>query len=101
MAIDNSYIINHPNISEKYSSEEGVRGRVSFSVRVHANKHQIKEAAQELFGVKVKKVSTMIQIGKNKRVGKSSGRSSTWKRAIVTFEKEVDVNNIVGLASQE
>lgn len=90
-------IIYGPRVTEKYSNEGGAQGRVAFSVNVDANKYQIKAAAKKLFGIDVVDVTTMIQGGKIKRVGKTSGRRKTWKRAVVTFASEVDLTNIDAL----
>ena len=48
-----------------------------------ANKLEIRQAIQTLFGVKVTGVWTSNHRGKEKRVGKSIGRKPHWKRAIV------------------
>ena len=48
-----------------------------------ANKLEIRQAIETLFGVKVTGVWTSNQRGKDKRVGKSVGRRPHWKKAIV------------------
>lgn len=94
-------IIYAPKMSEKYSGEGGAQGRIAFFVNVDANKFQIKDAAKKLFGVEVIGVNTMIQGGKKKRVGKTMGRRKTWKRAVITFASEVDLNNVDQLMNWE
>ena len=55
---------------------------------VRANKIQIRQAVQELFKVKVLKVNTLNVRGKDRRQRtKQAGRSSNWKKAIVTLKQ--------------
>ena len=54
-----------------------------FEVAKDANKIEIKKAVEEVFGVKVEKVTTMRVLGKVKRMGANSGKRPDWKKAIV------------------
>jgi large subunit ribosomal protein L23 len=54
-----------------------------FEVLLTATKPQIKAAVEKLFSVSVLSVNTMVVKGKFKRVGKSAGYRSDWKKAIV------------------
>ncbi|MDD2505638.1 MAG: 50S ribosomal protein L23, partial [Bacilli bacterium] len=56
-----------------------------FKVDKKANKTQIKIAIEEAFGVKVKSVNTLITKPKDKRVGKYTGQTKTYKKAIITL----------------
>jgi large subunit ribosomal protein L23 len=56
-----------------------------FQVNPDANKHEIRQAIEMYFGVKVENVRTMNRIGKIKRMGRFSGRRASWKKAIVTL----------------
>jgi large subunit ribosomal protein L23 len=56
-----------------------------FVVAKDANKHEIARAIETLFNVKVKDVRTMQYRGKERRVGKHSGRRASWKKAVVTL----------------
>ena len=59
-----------------------------FRVAKAANKLEIKRAVEELFGVKVKHVNTMIRPGKRKRERSMQyGSTAAWKRAVVTLRK--------------
>ena len=49
-------------------------------------KIEIKNAVEKLFEVKVLKVNTMTVKGKEKRVGRYTGKTSDWKKAIVTID---------------
>ena len=68
-------------------TEDQVEPKVFFEVSQDANKIQIKQAIEALFNVKVADVHTQIVRGKEKRVGRFMGRSSNWKKAIVTLHK--------------
>ncbi|MEO0096706.1 MAG: 50S ribosomal protein L23 [candidate division WOR-3 bacterium] len=58
-----------------------------FEVAKDANKIDIKKAVEELFKVKVEKVRTLNVRGKPKRMGIFEGRTSSWKKAIVTLKE--------------
>lgn len=58
-----------------------------FRVDSAANKYLIKEAVEKVFGVKVDSVRTLISPGKIRRMGRFSGKTSTWKKAIVRLKK--------------
>lgn len=57
-----------------------------FLVEMKANKHQIKDAIEQIYKVKVAKVNTVIVSGKVKRVRFKAGKTSDWKKATVTLE---------------
>lgn len=57
----------------------------TFKVADGTNKIEIKKAVEELFGVKVAKVNTISMKSKTKRVGYNVGKTSEWKKAIVTL----------------
>ncbi len=55
----------------------------TFEVAIRANKTEIKQAIEAIFGVKVERVNTLRQIGKVKRMGMNSGRRPEVKKAFV------------------
>ena len=59
--------------------------KYTFEVDVRANKTQVKQAVQEIFGVKVKNVNIMNVRGKLKRMGKYAGYTKKRRKAIVTL----------------
>ncbi len=59
--------------------------KYTFEVASDANKIEIKKAVEEIFKVSVLKVNTMSVKSKNKRVGYHFGKTSEWKKAIVTL----------------
>lgn len=76
-----------PVITEKTSAAYQDREEYAFEVHPDANKQEIKQAIERLFGVKVERVWTSNQRGKTRRVGKSSGKRPNWKKAIVTLSE--------------
>ena len=78
-------IILAPVVTEK--SNDGMQlGKYTFKVNKKATKVDVKRAVEKLFDVKVLKVNTMLVKGKEKRVGRSVGMTSDWKKAIVTID---------------
>ena len=59
--------------------------KYTFKVASDANKIEIKKAVEEIFKVSVAKVNTISVKSKNKRVGYHLGKTSEWKKAIVTL----------------
>ena len=80
----NSEIIIAPVVTEK-SQVLATKKTYVFKVAKNANKTQIKLAIEELFGVKVKSVNTLNTKSKDKRVGRYTGKTKTYKKAIVTL----------------
>jgi large subunit ribosomal protein L23 len=60
--------------------------KIVFEVASDANKIEIRQAVQELWKVKVTAVHTMVVRGRTKRVGRSEGWRSGFKKAIVTLK---------------
>jgi large subunit ribosomal protein L23 len=60
--------------------------KIAFEVARDANKIEIRNAVQSLFKVTVTDVRTMIARGKEKRIGRFTGRRPHWKKAIVTLK---------------
>ena len=80
-------IIIKPVITEK-SMDELQNGKYTFKVAKNANKIEIKKAVEALFGVEVAKVNTLNVNGKAKRVGRFEGRTSDWKKAVVSLTED-------------
>ena len=79
-------IIREPLITEKGTKEEKT-GKYFFRVRKDANKHEIRDAVERIFNVKVEKVNTMMMGGKWKRVRFQPGKTADWKKAVVTLKE--------------
>ncbi len=80
-------IVLAPVITEK-SMAGIVDKKYTFKVAKDANKIEIAEAVEKLFKVKVQKVNTISVRGKEKRMGRYSGYTASWKKAIVTLEAD-------------
>ena len=80
-------IIIAPVITEK--SMSGIADKkYTFKVAKDANKIEIAQAVAELFKVDVAKVNTINVRGKQKRMGRYSGYTAAWKKAIVTLKAD-------------
>ena len=76
-------IILRPIITEQ-SMEQNDISKYAFEVAPDANKIEIKKAVEEIFGVKVLKVTTLNMLGKKKRTGRyPEGSRKDWKKAVV------------------
>ena len=75
-------IIIAPVITEKAAVEEQ-NGKYTFKVSTKANKTQIKQAIEKIFNVKVESVNTLNSHPKKRRVGKYTGMTNKYKKAIV------------------
>ena len=84
-------IIKKPVITEKMTAITEKFNRYAFIVDKRANKLQIKQAGQDLYGVQVESVNTINYEGKLKsrytKTGVISGRRDAFKKAIVTLAK--------------
>jgi len=87
VSTDPTKIILRPVITEKSTVLKEKYREVCFEVPRTANKSEIKKAVEHLFKVKVESVRTQIKGGKERRVGRSTGRTSDWKKAIVRLKE--------------
>ena len=78
-------VVRGPVITEKGTLVNQQGNQVVFRVHLHANKIEIRQAVERLFKVKVDKVRTTHQLGKERRVGRHVGRRPDWKKAYVTL----------------
>ncbi len=91
MALDPYRTIIRPVITEKtthLAQTSGKRhgGTYTFEVHPDANKYEIRDAIEKLYGVKVVKVRTLTRLGKLRRFRYNVGRMKTTKRAVVTLD---------------
>ncbi|MBQ1390225.1 MAG: 50S ribosomal protein L23 [Firmicutes bacterium] len=81
-------VIISPIISEQ-TMDLAREKKYAFKVAPTANKSEIKQAVEEIFdGVEVKKVNVANYDGKLKRLGRTQGRRSSYKKAIVTVSAD-------------
>jgi len=90
-------IIIRPIITEKSTDLMASQNKYTFQVDLRANKTQIKQAVEELFKVKVRKVNTSRVRGKMRRMGMTQGRTPEWKKAVVTLEPGHTIEVFEGL----
>ena len=93
-------IIIAPVVTEK--SNDGLQeGKYTFKVNKKATKVEIRNAVEKLFGVKVLNVNTMNINGKKKRVGYHVGKTTDWKKAIVTIDIDPKTSTYLGKGGKE
>ncbi|MDG4657866.1 50S ribosomal protein L23 [Ectobacillus antri] len=86
-------IIKRPVITER-SMEMMAEKKYTFDVDVKANKTEVKDAIEAIFGVKVEKVNIMNYKPKFRRVGRYSGLTNRRRKAIVKLtadSKEIEI----------
>ncbi len=93
-------IILAPIVTEK-SNDMLQEGKYTFKVNINATKVEIANAVEKLFNVKVLNVNTMNVNGKKKRVGYHQGRTSNWKKAIVTIDTAPKNETYLGKGAKE
>ena len=90
-------IIERPLLTEK-SMDLSHSGKYTFRVAKSANKIEIADAVEKMFKVRVVKVNTINVRGKERRVGRyPAGRTSDWKKAIVTLAAGQTITLFEGL----
>lgn len=77
-------IILRPIITEKSTNLMDDK-KYTFNVLLTATKTQVRNAVEEIFDVKVKKVNIINVRGKDKRVGRYTGKTARTRKAIVTL----------------
>ncbi len=80
-------IIKRPLVTEKGSVAQQTSNQYYFEVDCRATKFDVRDAVEKIFKVNVEKVRTVSMPQKFKRVGRNLGRTSAWKKAIVTLKQ--------------
>ena len=83
--MDINRIIKRILVTEKSTAAREESNKYFFEVDRKANKLEIAGAVEKLFKVKVVEVRVMHVLGKKKRMGKTIGQKSSWKKAVVTL----------------
>ena len=78
-------VLRRPLITEKNAMLQA-QGKYAFEVAEEANKHQVKQAVEKAFKVKVMAVNVMTVPGKTRRVGRQVVLTPSQKKAIVTLK---------------
>ena len=84
--MDDINIIIKPLVTEKSTHQQTTRNSYAFQVNTGANKHQIKEAIERQYKVKVLDVRTMNRKGKPRRARYKMSTTSDWKKAVVVLD---------------
>jgi large subunit ribosomal protein L23 len=87
MKVDLRKILVQPLLTEKVTAMREQSNTVGFLVHPEANRIQIKQAVETLLKVKVERVNVLNVQGKNKRLGRFSGKRSDWKKAFVKLKQ--------------
>lgn len=98
--MDASQVVIRPVVSEK-SYVLASADKYTFRVHPQAHKTQIRQAVETLFDVKVVEVRTMTVRSKPKRRGYTSGRTRSWKKAIVQVRAGDSIPIFQGLEGLE
>lgn len=85
--MDNTSVIIKPLVTEKSTHQQNTRNAYAFEVSSAANKQQIKQAVEALYGVRVVDVRTMNRKGKPRRARFRMTHTSDWKRAVVVLDE--------------
>jgi large subunit ribosomal protein L23 len=93
-------VIKGPVVTEKSANQGSLGNKVVFWVDLNASKLQIRDAVENLFTVKVQSINTSRIPGKQKRLGRYTGKTSTRKKAYVTLKEGENMEKIFGSAAQ-
>lgn len=77
-----------PLVTEKSTHQAETRNAYAFEVSYRANKTQIKQAVEKIYGVKVLDVRTANRKGKARRSGARGGLTRHWKKAVVVLHQD-------------
>ena len=93
-------ILIRPVVSEK---SYALLGANKYTFRVHPTAHKtlVRQAVEEVFGVRVLEVRTMSVKSKPKRRGYTSGRTRQWKKAIVELHGDDSIDLFEGYTDEE
>jgi large subunit ribosomal protein L23 len=94
---DQYQIIKRPLLTEKSDLLREDRNQYCFEVDVEATKHDVKQAIEGLFGVRVTKVRMQNRQGKLKRMGRTAGRRAAWKKAFVSLAADDHIELFEGI----
>ena len=93
--MDARSVIIRPIISEK-SYALLAANKYTFRIHDRAHKTQVRQAVEEIFGVRVQEVRTMSVKAKPKRRGYTAGKSRAWKKAVVQLHPEDSIELFEG-----
>jgi large subunit ribosomal protein L23 len=85
-----------PVVTEKSSAAYGARKEYAFEVHPEATKPEIRDAIEQLFGVRVAKVRTLQQRAKRRAMGRTHGIRPGWKKAYVMLHEGDEIEIFEG-----
>lgn len=90
-------VILRPMITEKSTRLQEASNHVVFRVAKDANKIEIRQAVEKLFGVKVLSVQTQRTPSRWRHVGRNVGRRPSWKKAVVRLRAGDRIEGLGGV----
>jgi large subunit ribosomal protein L23 len=90
-------VLKRPLVTEKTNGLRDANNQYAFEVDRGANKVEIRDAIETIFGVRVTEVNTAIVRGKMKRTRKSVGKKPNWKKAIVRLHDDDQIELFEGV----
>lgn len=85
-------VLKKPVLTEKTMTLQANENKYTFDVDVNANKVEIKQAVEAMFGVKVESVNVMNVKTKTKRMGRYEGKTNRRRKAIVKLAEGNEIN---------
>ena len=85
-------VLKKPVLTEKTMTLQANENKYTFDVDVNANKIEIKQAVEAMFGVKVESVNVMNVRPKAKRMGRYEGKTNRRRKAIVKLAEGSEIN---------
>ena len=89
-------VLKRPVVTEK-TTLQAEEGRYTFEVDLRANKHQVKEAVEKVFGVDVVSVNVVNMPGKRRRYGRHVSKPQRWKKATVKLAEGQSIEFFEGV----
>ncbi|MFT7579518.1 MAG: large subunit ribosomal protein L23 [Myxococcota bacterium] len=90
-------VLKRPLVTEKTNGLRDANNQYAFEVDRGANKVEIRDAIETIFGVRVTEVNTAIVRGKMKRTRKSVGKKPNWKKAVVRLHDDDQIELFEGV----
>jgi large subunit ribosomal protein L23 len=90
-------VIKEPHITEKANIQKEETNQITFRVHKKANKVEIRQAVETFFKTKVLEVRTMNVRGKKRRMGRTVGKKSDWKKAVVRLAPGENIEFFEGM----
>ena len=90
-------VIKEPHITEKANLQKEETNQITFRVHKKANKVEIRQAVETFFKAKVLEVRTMNVRGKKRRMGRTVGKKSDWKKAVVRLAPGENIEFFEGM----